>query len=118
MCKLRLVGLVVDGSLMAGTSALLRAPSAATQYATTVLRPCQSNDAATVIIPNMTLSISQQARHRGEAAAAAAAAVGAVSVAHPQQLFQELRQYSRLLSRKGLAAALEAEFLALAKQVR
>ncbi|WIA17572.1 hypothetical protein OEZ85_014399 [Tetradesmus obliquus] len=74
---------------------------------------------ATVIIPNMALSNSQQAGQRGgasAAAAAAAAAAGAGSVAHPQQLFQELRQYSRLLSRRGLAAALEAELLALAKQ--
>jgi hypothetical protein len=74
-----------------------------------------------VIIPNMALSISQQAGQQGGAAsaavAAAAAAASAASVAHPQQLFEELRQYSRLLSRKGLAAALEAELLALAKQV-
>jgi hypothetical protein len=72
--------------------------------------------AATVIIPNMALSISQQVGQRHGANAAAAAA-GSASVAHPQQLFQELRQYSRLLSRKGLATALGAELLALAKQV-
>jgi hypothetical protein len=76
--------------------------------------------AATVIIPNMALSISQQISQRGSASAAAVAAAAtasSASVAHPQQLFQELRQYSRLLSRRGLAAALETELLALAKQV-
>lgn len=36
---------------------------------------------------------------------------------HPQQLFQELRQYSRLLGRPKLMTALQNEQLALAKQV-
>eukprot|EP00878_Enallax_costatus_P024703 GHUV01026383.1.p1 GENE.GHUV01026383.1~~GHUV01026383.1.p1 ORF type:complete len:1576 (+),score=459.42 GHUV01026383.1:1611-6338(+) len=65
---------------------------------------------ATVIIPNMALSTSQQSGGKDGPNAS-------VAVAHPQQLFQELRQYSRLLSRPRIAAALQAEQSALAKQV-
>lgn len=70
--------------------------------------------AATVIIPNMALSLSQQAG----AANGLDAANSTAAVAHPQQLFQELRQYSRLLGRPKITAALQAEQAALAKQVR
>lgn len=38
-------------------------------------------------------------------------------VVHPQQLFKELKQHSRLLSRPRFLAALHNEQLALAKQV-
>jgi hypothetical protein len=39
------------------------------------------------------------------------------AVVHPQQLFQELKQHSRLLSRPRFLESLQQEQLALAKQV-
>ena len=63
--------------------------------------------AATVILSNLNLAVRQQASMLTDASA----------VVHPQQLFQELRQHSRLLSRPRFLTALQNEQLALAKHV-
>lgn len=68
---------------------------------------CVCAVAATVILPNLDLAAHQQ----GDMLTTTSAVV------HPQQLFQELRQHSRLLSRPRFLAALQNELLALAKQV-
>lgn len=89
----------------------------------TASRKLQSSDvlpgawlaaAATVVLPNMALSVRQHSRMQG-----GTDAVDSMSapVSHPQQLFQELKQYSRLLARPKIAASLQAEQAALAKQV-
>jgi len=63
--------------------------------------------AATVILPNLNLAARQQE----------GVPLSLSGVVHPQQLFKELKQHSRLLSRPRFLAALHNEQLALAKQV-
>lgn len=63
--------------------------------------------AATVILPNLNLAAHQQSDMLTNMWAAV----------HPQQLFQELKQHSRLLSRPRFLTALQNEQLTLAKQV-
>jgi hypothetical protein len=63
--------------------------------------------AATVILPNLSVAAHQQSGMLANMSAAV----------HPQQLFQELKQHSRLLSRPRFLTALQNEQLTLAKQV-
>lgn len=63
---------------------------------------------ATVILSNLNLAVRQQE---------ASMLTDASAVVHPQQLFQELRQHSRLLSRPRFLTALQNEQLTLAKHV-
>jgi hypothetical protein len=72
---------------------------------------------ATVVIPNLTLAVRQHQQQSNIQNSNAMPAVGG-AVAHPQQVFQELRQYGRLLSRPRVAAVLQAEQQAVATQVR
>jgi hypothetical protein len=58
-------------------------------------------------LPNLNLAARQHANVLADASA----------VVHPQQLFQELRQHSRLLSRPRFLTALQNEQLALANHV-
>lgn len=72
---------------------------------------CARNNAsaATVILPNLNLAARQQT---------ASMVTDLSAVVHPQQLFQELKQHSRLLSRPRFLESLQQEQLALSKQVR
>lgn len=75
----------------------------------TVLCAHATAPAATVILPNLNLAAHQQT---------ASMVADLLAVVHLQQLFQELKQHSRLLSRPRFLESLQQEQLALAKQVR
>lgn len=92
--------------------------------------PSPTPNPATIILPNLNLAAQQQQHQHQQShgmssttatatnSMASSATAMAMAMVHPQQLFQELMQHSRLLSRPSFLAALQNEQLALAQQVR